>query len=144
VSDIDVREARAPDEVWAAIDLRREVFVGEQGVPIAEELDGQDDRAVHLVAVRDGRVDGTCRLHIAGDRVKLARMAVRRAARRQGIAARLLALADELARARGAVRMTLNAQTDAASVYARAGYVPVGEPFMEAGIEHIAMEKRLA
>ena len=60
----------------AALDLRREVFVGEQRVPLHEELDHHDAGALHLVAVRDGAVVGTCRLVASGDTVKLGRMAV--------------------------------------------------------------------
>jgi len=40
--------------------------------------------------------------------------------------------------------MRLHAQAAAESLYARAGYVPYGERFIEEGIEHVAMEKPLA
>ena len=36
----------------------------------------------------------------------------------------------------------LNAQTRARGVYRAAGYAEAGDTFMEAGIEHIRMEKR--
>ena len=38
----------------------------------------------------------------------------------------------------------LHAQTYARSLYESAGYEPRGRIFMEAGIEHIAMEKHLS
>ena len=38
----------------------------------------------------------------------------------------------------------LHAQTYARSLYEAAGYEPRGRIFMEAGIEHIAMEKHLS
>ena len=62
-------------------------------------------------------------------------------ARRRGIASALLERADEETRAAGARRLVLHAQTYARSLYEAAGYEPRGRIFMEAGIEHIAMEK---
>ncbi|MGO7601795.1 GNAT family N-acetyltransferase, partial [Rhizobium ruizarguesonis] len=44
-----------------AFRLRRAVFVHEQKVPEAEELDADDLRAHHLVAVTAGEVSGTLR-----------------------------------------------------------------------------------
>jgi ElaA protein len=38
----------------------------------------------------------------------------------------------------------LHAQTAALGLYQQAGYIADGEPFDEEGIEHLAMEKRLA
>ena len=65
------------------------------------------------------------------------------ATRRQGLASRLLALADDESRAAGARRLVLHAQTYARALYDAAGYEPRGRVFMEAGIEHVAMEKVL-
>ena len=141
---IEVRPARGASEVRAALDLRRAVFVEEQGVPLAEELDAHDAGALHLVAVQRDRVVGTCRLVAAGDTVKLGRMAVAPEARGRGLAGRLLAEADARARELGALRMALGAQLTAQRVYERAGYVVAGEHFVDAGIDHVMMEKRLA
>lgn len=140
-----VRPASGPEEVAAAIELRREVFVGEQGVAPDEEFDGRDDEALHLVAVDGhGTVLGTCRLLPEGDKVKLGRMAVAPAVRRRGIALELLDAADEHARALGGRRIVLGAQTYAIALYERAGYVAHGDVFLDAGIEHMWMEKALA
>jgi predicted GNAT family N-acyltransferase len=140
----EVRPARGEAEVRAALDLRREVFVGEQGVPLHEELDHHDAGALHLVAVRGGEVVGTCRLVEAGDTVRLGRMAVAPAERGRGLAARLLAEADAQATGLGARRIALAAQLSATGVYERAGYRGFGDRFLDAGIEHVMMDKRLA
>ena len=139
----DVRRARGEDEMAAVLALRHEVFCGEQGVPEHEELDGRDDEALHLVALADGELLGTCRLLMVGSTVQFSRLAVRRTARRQGIASALLAAADDESRAAGAKRLVLHAQTYARELYETAGYRPRGRVFWEAGIEHIAMEKLL-
>jgi predicted GNAT family N-acyltransferase len=140
---IEIRRHHGEQEMAQLLRLRHDVFCGEQGVPQREELDGRDDEAVHLVAVEDGRVLATCRLLFVGTTVQFSRLAVARDARRRRIATRLLALADEETRAGGARRLVLHAQTYARSLYDAAGYEPRGRVFMEAGIEHVAMEKLL-
>jgi predicted GNAT family N-acyltransferase len=139
----EVRPARDAGEVRAALALRHEVFVVEQRVPIEEEVDRHDATALHLVAVEEGRVVATCRLVQEGDTVKLGRMAVATEARRRGLASALLDEAEVRARALGAQRIALAAQTGALALYERAGYTPYGERFLDAGIEHLMMEKRL-
>ena len=141
---VEIRRVRDRDEYAAALDLRHRVFCVEQGVPKREELDGRDEEAVHLVAVEDGRVVGTCRLLFVDRTVQLSRLAIDRAARRRGLATRLLQAADAEALAAGARRIVLHAQTYARALYLGCGYEPRGHAFVEAGIEHIAMEKRLA
>jgi predicted GNAT family N-acyltransferase len=137
----EVRQARGEEEMTALIELRHEVFCDEQGVPVREELDGRDHEAMHLVAVSGTEVLATCRLLFVGATVQFSRLAVRASARRRGIATALLQRADEEARAGGARRLVLHAQTYARPLYDAAGYEPRGRVFMEAGIEHVAMEK---
>jgi predicted GNAT family N-acyltransferase len=139
----EVRRVRDGGEMAAALELRHDVFCVEQGVPEREELDGRDREGVHLAAVTGGELLGTCRLLFVGPTVQFSRLAVRESARRRGIATALLELADTEARAGGARRLVLHAQTYARRLYERAGYEPRGRVFMEAGIEHVAMEKHL-
>ncbi len=124
--------------------LRRQVFCAEQGVPEREELDGHDLGALHLVALGDGELVGTCRVLMVGPTAQLSRLAIHASARRRGVATALLEAAEMHSRRVAARRLVLHAQTYARELYDRAGYVPRGGVFVEAGIEHIAMEKRLA
>ncbi len=142
---IEIRPARGDREIAAALALRHAVFCLEQGVSEAEELDGRDDEALHLVAVPagSGAVVGTCRLVFDGATAKLGRMAVAPDARGAGIGAALLHAAEQAAAAEGAGRVALHAQVDARTLYTRAGFAERGGVFSEAGIDHVAMEKRL-
>ena len=139
----DVRRVDGEREMSAALALRHDVFCVEQGVPEHEELDGRDGEGLHLVAVSGGALLATCRLLFVGPTVQFSRLAVRLSARRQGIATALLKLADDETRVGGGRRLVLHAQTYARPLYEAAGYEPRGRIFMEAGIEHIAMEKHL-
>jgi predicted GNAT family N-acyltransferase len=141
---VEIREPRDEDELRAALKLREDVFVGEQGVPLSVEVDDRDPQATHLVAVQDGRVVATTRLLEGGDALLLGRLAVVPEARRRGLATGLLEEAERLARARGKRRILLNAQTYACALYETAGYVRRGSVFREAGIEHVRMELTVA
>jgi predicted GNAT family N-acyltransferase len=141
---IQVRPTRDDAEIAAALALREEVFCGEQGVSLAEERDGRDEEALHIVVVDDGVVVATCRLLVEGTTVKLGRMAVSRTRRGLGLARALITEAEARARALGAERMVLAAQLNAQALYDRAGYDAYGDVFLDAGIEHVMMAKTLS
>jgi predicted GNAT family N-acyltransferase len=141
---IQVRPTRDDAEIAAALALREEVFCGEQGVSLAEERDGRDEEALHLVVVDDGVVVATCRLLVEGTTVKLGRMAVSRTRRGLGLARALITEAETQARALGAKSMVLAAQLNAQALYDRAGYDAYGDVFLDAGIEHVMMAKTLS
>jgi predicted GNAT family N-acyltransferase len=141
---IDIRPIAGDDELAAALDLRERVFCGEQGVTLEGDRDGRDGEALHLVALEDGTVVATCRLLLDGDVARFQRLCVAPEARGRGLGAALLAEAERAARAARAASMELHAQTAALRLYERAGYTGYGVPFDDEGIEHLAMEKRLA
>jgi predicted GNAT family N-acyltransferase len=146
-SELEIRWAsRAGGDLAGALQLRERVFCGEQGVPYAEERDGRDGSALHLVALApqaqregDGRVVATLRLLLDREVAKIGRVAVRRDWRRRGIASRMLRIALDQARARGCTSVRLAAQVDATGLYERAGFSVSSEPFEEAGILHVGM-----
>ena len=123
------------------IAVRRTVFIEEQQVPETLELDGRDAKAIHFLATdAAGEPVGTARLLVDG---QIGRVAVVAEMRRQGIGRRLLALAVATARERGDGGVWLNAQTAALGLYQAAGFRPLGDAFMEAGLPHQRMELRL-
>ena len=126
---------------WAESDatlmrVRRAVFVEEQGVSEAEELDGEDPSATHFLATDAAGVPiGTARLLASG---QIGRMAVLPNWRQHGIGARLLAAAVAAAAERS-LEVFLHAQVTAIGFYQRNGFKAVGKTFMEADIEHRKM-----
>lgn len=141
---MEARQARDRSEVDQALALRERVFCGEQGVELEADRDGLDDRAIQIVAVESERVVGTCRVLVDGETGRLGRMAVDARIRGRGVGAAILAAAERSARDAGARLMRLHAQRYVEDMYAAAGYAPYGEPFVEEGIPHVSMEKRLA
>jgi predicted GNAT family N-acyltransferase len=138
-----VRLARTDYELREALDLRRRVFCGEQGVSPEADQDGRDGEATHVVALEGDRVVGTCRLIFRGRVARLGRLAVEPSIRRRGVGAALLHEAAEAARGAAAERIELHAQTYALELYEREGYAGHGGEFVEEGIPHLAMRKSL-
>jgi ElaA protein len=117
--------------------LRRVVFIDEQGVSEADELDDLDGVAVHLLAVLDGVPVGSARLLTVGSMGKIGRVCVLQSARGKGIGADLIRAA--VARFRGVpgiAKVKLGAQVHALGFYAGLGFAPVGEEYLDAGIVH--------
>jgi predicted GNAT family N-acyltransferase len=144
-----VRVAVATPGDWPeVVELRRLVFVEEQGVPEEIEQDEHDHSSIHAAARgEDGRLVGTGRVLLDGGGpgvARVGRMAVDAACRGAGVGRAVLELLEQEAARRGATTVLLHAQEHAIAFYSGAGYVPEGERFSEAGISHLAMVKRLS
>ena len=124
--------------------LRRAVFIEEQNVPEALEVDGLDAQALHVLAVLDGRPVGCARVLIKGETAKIGRVCVLRALRGQGIGVALIEGALALLRAQpGVAWAMLGSQTHAIGFYARLGFVARGPEYLDAGIPHRDMWRAL-
>jgi len=143
---------RSTVEMDDALCVRRAVFIAEQGVTEAEEIDAYDGdprrvtSAVHVVAYLDGQAAATGRLLLDGpdgENAHIGRVAVLREHRRRGLGrAVMLALQGE-ARRRGCRGATVAAQLQAIPFYESLGYVACGEVFLDARIEHRLMDLQL-
>ncbi|MDT1061528.1 GNAT family N-acetyltransferase [Paracoccus sp. CPCC 101403] len=125
--------------------IRHEVFVIEQSVPEAEEWDGRDGEAIHLLARDDqGRAIGTARILLLGETGKIGRVAVLRSARGTGMGAALIRAAlDQLRTQPGVTRAKLGAQTHAIGFYEKLGFTAFGPEYDDAGISHRDMSREL-
>lgn len=130
-------------DLVACLAVRQVVFIDEQSVPPADEVDGRDADAVHLLACRDGQPIGTARLLIDGRSGTIGRVCVLAAARGSGAGRQLMAAALNSLRARGCTHAELGAQTHAIGFYAGLGFVAEGPDYLDAGIPHRHMVKRL-
>lgn len=121
--------------------VREIVFIEEQSVPREEEWDGLDETATHFLALNAaGQPLGCARLLPDG---QIGRMAVLKESRGTGLGLRLLEAAVAEAARQGHRRVFLHAQTHAIGFYRKAGFLPHGAEFMEAGIPHVEMTLEL-
>lgn len=120
-----------------AYPVRKTVFIDEQGVPEALELDEFDPIAEHALAFQGGNCIGTARLIVLSDQEgRIGRMAVLPAFRKQGIGGQLLRALLESSKKQSLVRLTLHAQLSAIPFYEQFGFTAQGDTYDEAGIAH--------
>lgn len=120
--------------------LRRSVFIEEQGVSEAVEVDDLDDEAIHLLASLNGKPIGSARLLTLGETGKIGRVCILPEARGTGLGAALMRAAIDRFRAvPGVKKVKLGAQTHALGFYERLGFTAIGDDFDEAGIAHREM-----
>ena len=144
MAEIVVKFVETESELEGAINVRMRVFVVEQQIPVAEEIDDADTTATHAIALYQGQIVGTGRLLYRDDGIaQIGRMAVDRQFRRQGVGGRILAFLEDEARAQGIGSCLLHAQEYVKAFYAGSGYVERGNLFLEADIPHIEMRKEL-
>jgi predicted GNAT family N-acyltransferase len=117
--------------------LRRKVFIEEQGVSEADEVDDQDEAAIHLLATENGTPIGSARLLLQGETGKIGRVCVLSSHRGKGIGAALIrAAVEEFRKQPGVTRVKLGAQTHAIGFYEGLGFTAYGPDYDDAGILH--------
>ena len=126
------------------LEIRKEVFVDEQNVPIEIELDEYEKESVNILLTLDDRPLGTVRYRDIGDgTAKIERMAVRKIARGLHLGQALMNFVHIHAEDNGFKRTKLGAQVHALKFYEKLGYHEVSDEFDDAGIPHKYMEKEL-
>ena len=122
--------------------VRRAVFVVEQGFPEHEEWDSADLTCVHALILEGKRVAvGTGRVEATG---KIGRLAILKPYRGLGLGSELLEWLVGQARRRGLESVYLHAQLHALPFYLQHRFVAEGPVFDEAGVTHQRMSRRLA
>jgi len=117
--------------------IRHEVFVEEQGVPVDEEVDELDPKALHWIAYGPGnRAMATARLLPDG---QLGRMAVLEPYRQRGVGSSLMRNIIRYAIREGMEQLVLSAQIHAIPFYEGFGFMTEGETYRDAGIPHKTM-----
>jgi ElaA protein len=117
--------------------LRRIVFIDEQGVPEADEIDDLDEVAIHLLARHHGAPVGSARLLRLDTTGKIGRVCVLKEQRNKGLGAALIRAAVAEFRAMPEIAtVKLGAQTHATGFYDRLGFTAIGPVYDDAGIPH--------
>ena len=136
------------EQLRRSLAVRREVFIEEQQVPAELEVDDYDtvgSRAHHVLIEQGGENVAAGRLiPYREGAAKFQRIAVRAAFRGRGFGRVVVTALEDAAREAGFRRAVLDSQCHAEAFYAGLGYVTApGEPFYDAGILHVRMEKEL-
>jgi len=120
--------------------IRYQVFVDEQKVPIELEIDDDDPLAAHVLCLVDGQPVGTGRILLNGH---IGRLAVLKAHRKQDYGKKILDHLELIAQENELTEVFLNAQITAIPFYEKRGYTIISDVFDDAGIPHQTMKKTL-
>ena len=130
------------DDTSAVMDIRRRVFVDEQGFSPDTEIDGYDKLAVYALAFDENdRPAGTGRLYIDDhSHFQIGRVCVLREARGQGLGDLIVRMLLYRALELGATAVYIGAQLPVVGFYARYGFKLFGELYDDEGVSHRMMK----
>ena len=139
VDKIKIRKVKNKNELNKVFEIRTNVFVKEQKVPIDLELDGLDQEADHFVVYLDNKMIGCARIRKNKDFAKLERIAIVKEQRNKGFGKQLTKFLIDYCKQKKFNEIRLHSQVYVSDFYKKLGFKPVGENFFEAGIEHKEM-----
>ncbi|MCL2401165.1 MAG: GNAT family N-acetyltransferase [Oscillospiraceae bacterium] len=138
-----VRHTKNDPEFEISWNIRVEVFVEEQNVPIGLELDEHDETAIHVLVYDNEEPVGCGRLVFFDQYAQIGRVAVLQRKRKLGVGRVICETLMNIAAEENAKKVILHAQLSAEDFYKKLGFTPEGEIFDDAGIDHINMFKLL-
>ena len=156
MADLVIRPAVSEADWQHVRAIRQRVFVEEQACAPEEEWDAYDapeargQTVHHLLGTADAAPAAVARWRLLPRQLdtetpvglvaaKLERFAVLPAFRGLGFGRQMIQHAMAEAQAAGCERLVLHAQAYLVDLYRQLGFEAVGEPFDEAGIEHVKM-----
>ena len=141
---IKIIEAKTEKEISKCLKIRTKVFVEEQSVPFDKELDDLDKICIHSLVLINHTAVATGRLiPLDNKNGKIGRMAVLTEYRKMGIGGLILNFLEKKALEKNITHITLEAQEYVKKFYSNHGYSERGGVFLEVGIPHIKMIKKL-
>ena len=133
---------RSLDDFLKVLSVRASTYIAEQDCPFAEDYDGNDFCASHVLAQVDGEPVGCLRIRYFKDFVKFERLAVRAEFRTSKIAFRIVRMAMRFIAQKGFDRVYGHARHDLVRFWETFGFRPIpGRPkFVFSDIEFVEME----
>ncbi len=131
-------------EMYNILELRSAVFVVEQNC-VYQDIDGKDNKALHLMGEFEDKIVAYARLFKAGDYFKQAsigRVVVDAQYRDRKWGHDLMEQAiKEITTQFGATKITISAQLYLQKFYESHGFVQTSEMYLEDNIPHLKMER---
>ncbi len=136
-----IKRVETYKELQDAFDVRKQVFVQEQNIPLEIEQDEHEHDSVHFVVYKNEAPIGAARIREINREAKIERVCVVKKHRSDGVGRKLMKAIEDYAAEQKWLPIRLHAQLDVVPFYEKLGYQIESEPFYEAGIPHYAMKK---
>jgi predicted GNAT family N-acyltransferase len=140
---VRVIQVTKEQQLQDAFSVRKSVFVEEQQVPLEEEIDEFESSAAHFVLYDGELAVGAGRFRVLDGIGKVERICVLSSHRKGGSGKALMTAIEDFAKEQNIHELKLNAQTHAIPFYNKLGYEVVSEEFLDAGIPHRTMKKKV-
>lgn len=127
-----------------AFQIRQEVFVEEQGVPLEDEFDEFDilnEQSQHILVYHNEHPVGTGRIRLVDDFGKLERICILKPYRKFGLGKVIVKTLEDIALEMGVSKIKLHGQAHAEAFYNKLGFKTSSNIFLEDGIPHLLMIK---
>ena len=131
--------AKTQKEIIDNMLIRGYVFVIEQAIDWEIEYDGLDQECILFTAYMDDKAVGAARLY----KNKVGRVATLKEYRNQGIGKAIMDRIEKYAKDNKMPYLKLHAQLHVKDFYEHLGYIPEGDIFQEAEIDHVLMKKNI-
>ena len=132
----------SPQDIYNILQLRSEVFVVEQNC-VYQDIDNNDQRALHLLLKKNNFLIGYSRIFKPGDYFKQAsigRVLIKKQDRKKKHGTFLIQLSIKTIKEHFKVNtVKISAQIYLIEFYKGLGFQPIGDNYLEDGIPHIAM-----
>ena len=133
------------DELYDILQLRSEVFVVEQDC-VYQDIDGKDQKALHVIGIKEGKIIAYTRCFDAGDyfeKASIGRVVVEASQRKFKYGHDIMKASIEAIKNNYQTEsIKVSAQVYLTKFYNSHGFYQVGEGYLEDGIPHIAMVKQ--
>ncbi len=137
-----IKEATSQDDLDKIYAIRKAVFVEEQSVPLAIEIDEHEKNCLHFLGEEDSVPCGCGRIRRTENGVKLERCAIlpefRNSSRGFQLVSSLIKAVKEIPELKN-LPIYIHAQFAVQGFYEKLDFKPEGEIFIEANIPHIKM-----
>lgn len=130
------------EDLSTVYDIRRKVFVEEQGISPEDEFDDIDEFAIHAIVYNEELDEpvATGRVYFDGSNYKIGRVAVLISERKKGYGDFVVRMLINKAFMAGADEIHINAQKAAVPFYQKIGFRMYGDEFLEDHIVHVSMK----
>ncbi|MCL2621042.1 MAG: GNAT family N-acetyltransferase [Defluviitaleaceae bacterium] len=132
------------DALIDAYMIRRVVFIEEQAVPVEEEIiPWEEEISEHLTIYDKDKPVAVGRILLHNDKFILGRIAVLKEHRGKGFGRLVTQALIDKSVEMGAMEVELSSQTHAIGLYEKLGFVAYGDEYMDAGIPHYSMKRKV-
>lgn len=138
---LSIQKVSSPADINHCLNIRHQVFVIGQQVPIHEDVDGLDGVCDHYAVSIGQEYVGAARIRFVDKLAKIERVAILDGNRGLGLGKKLMmVMVDDIRRAGKYTSILLGSQQHAIPFYERLGFTVCSDIYMDAGIPHQDMK----